>query len=164
MRKSAPRRRVIVAMPPRGLRPQLTGDQVIDLSLCHYSNLDAVATGLATELTLWNLAEAALTWSRVAEMLGAGEPEMRQALELVGALVSRYGVTGRIEFVGNEYRTATDAAAHMDLLAAIVDAPTAIAAAVWSNRKVFDLEAACKRGAAALVRAGAELPSAAVAL
>ena len=157
MRKSALRRRVIIARPPRGLLALLTGDQVIDLSLCHYSNLDAVATGVATELTLWNLAEAALTWSRVAEMLGAGEPEMRQSLELVGALVSRYGATRRIEFVGEEYRRATDGAVHMDLLAAIVDAPTAIAAAVWSSRKVFELEAACARGAAVLAVVGADL-------
>lgn len=91
-----PRRIRWVPTPPRGLRPRLQPGQVRDLGICHLENLDAIASGDATEATLWQVAGAALTWSKVAELLQAGEPEMREQLELASTLVTRYGHTGRV--------------------------------------------------------------------
>lgn len=131
------------SMPPRGLRPKLATDQVRDLSLVHNVNLDAVATGQATETTLWHLVEAALTWSKVAELLQAGAPEMRVQLELASAMVERYGRTGRVLFTGTEYQIAKDGVVVMDQLAEMVDKPTALIAVAWSERRVSELEAQC---------------------
>ena len=51
------RRRAIVPLPPRGLRPKLTPDQVRSLGICHIQNLDAVASGRGTEDLLWQIVE-----------------------------------------------------------------------------------------------------------
>ena len=131
------------AQPPRGLRPKLQPDQVRDLGICHLSNLDAVASGQAGEAILWQLAGAALTWSRVAELLRVGEPEMRAQLELASTLVARYGRTGEVLFTGPEYQLAKDGVQVMDQLAEIVDRATAVIAAEWSERKVNELAAQC---------------------
>ena len=132
------------ALPPRGLRPKLQADQVRDLGICHLENLDAIATGDATEATLWQVAGAALTWSRVADLLQLGEPEMREQLELVSALITRYGRTGRVLFTGTEYQLAKTGVQVMDQLAETVDKVTAVIAAEWSERQVNALEAACR--------------------
>lgn len=144
MTRKLTRRRVIVPLPPRGLRPRLAPDQVRDLGLCHLENLDAVASGQATEATLWQITGAALTWSKVAEMLHLGEPEMLVQLTLASALVARFGRTGRVLFTGAEYQQAKDGVQVMDQLAELVDAPTAVIAAEWSERKVNELEAECR--------------------
>ncbi len=141
MRKRTPR---WPAVPPRGLRPKLAPDQVRDLGICHLENLDAVASGQATEATLWQIAGAALTWSKVAEMLQAGEPEMRTQLELASTLIERFGRTGKVLFTGLEYQRAKDGVQVMDQLAEIVDRATAVVAAEWSERKVNELEASCR--------------------
>lgn len=137
------------AQPPRGLRPKLAVDQVRDLGICHLQNLDAVASGQATEANLWQIAGAALTWSKVAELLQVGEPEMRQQLELASALIERYGRTGKVLFTGLEYQLAKDGVQVMDQLAEIVDRPTAVIAAEWSEHKVNELEASCHERKAA---------------
>lgn len=137
------------AVPPRGLRPRLLADQVRDLGICHLENLDAVATGDATEATLWQITGAALTWSKVAELLQTGEPEMREQLELTSTLIARYGRTGRVLFTGTEYQLAKTGVQVMDQLAEIVDKPTAVIAAEWSERQVNALEAECRQGQAA---------------
>lgn len=144
MARKHTRRRVIVPLPPKGLRPKLARDQLRDLGICHLQNLDAVATGQATEATLWQVAGAALTWSKVAELLGVGEPEMREQLELTSSLVDRFGRTGRVLFTGTEYQLAKQGVQVMDELAEIVDKPTALKAAEWSEWKVNQLEAACR--------------------
>ena len=140
-----PRRPRWPAQPPRGLRPKLASDQVLDLSLVHLANLDAIATGRGTEELLWQVAGGALTWSRVAQALGRGELEMRQQLELVATLVTRYGKTGKVLFSGPEYQLAKQGVDVMDALAELVDRPTAIAAAAWSENEVNKMAAACAR-------------------
>ena len=135
------------AQPPRGLRPRLAPDQVRDLSLVHHVNLDAIATGQADETTLWQTVGGALTWCRVAERLQLGEAEMAQQLQLLERVVERYGRTGRVGFTGEEYQLAKVGVIVMDQLAEQVDRPTAIAAAEWSERKVGELEAACRESA-----------------
>lgn len=135
-------RRVIVPMPPRGLRPRLAADQVRDLALAHNENLHTISRGEADEATLWQAVGGVLTWSRVADMLDRGQDEMRAQLELVTRVVERFGATGRIGFTGLEYQAAKRGVMVMDALAEIVDRPTAIAAAEWSEARVNAMEAA----------------------
>ena len=148
MRKQC-RRRVVIPLPPRGLRPKLASDQVRDLSLAHNVNLDAIARGEATEEILWQVVGGMLTWSKVAEVLGRGEAEMQQQLELATRLVDRYGRTGRVGFSGPDYTLAREGVEVMDALASIVDRPTAIAAAEWSEMRVEQMSARCAQRSAA---------------
>jgi hypothetical protein len=135
MRKHT-RRRAITPVPPRGLRPRLAGHQVQDLELVHLANLDAIARGCGTEELLWQVVGGTLTWGRVAQRLGLGEPEMRAQTELVTALVQRYGRTGRVGFTGAEYQLAKQGVDVMDQLARTVDRATAVEAAEWSEARV----------------------------
>lgn len=146
-----PCRHVVVPLPPRGLRPKLSRTQVIELGICHMQNLDDIARGCATEQVLWHVVEAALTWSRVAQLLQAGVPEMTRQVELSKDLIRRYGRTGRIAFTGPEYLLAKEGIDVMDQLAEIVDKPTAVAAAEWSEAQVamlVDIQAVASRAAA----------------
>jgi hypothetical protein len=136
--------KVWVPMPPRGLRAKLTKSQMLDLALSHHSHLDTVAKGEGTETTLWQLVGAALTWSKVAELLQAGTDEMRVQLEIATSLIERYGRTGRVVFTGQEYQRAKAGLEAMDDLAEIVDLPTAVIASEWAEAKVNELERACK--------------------
>lgn len=129
-------RRVIVPLPPRGLRPKLTRDQVIELGVCHLTNLDLIARGQADTDVLWHMVGSVFTWSRVADLLGVGIDEMRAQLEMVTSLVERYGRTGRVGFNGLEYQVAKFGIEVMDRLAEIVDTPTALAAATWGEARV----------------------------
>jgi hypothetical protein len=140
MRKQC-KRRSIVPLPPRGLRPRLAADQVRDLGLAHVVNLDAIAHDQANEATLWQWIGGVLTWSRVAEQLRAGVPEMQQQVDLATRLVVRHRRTGRVGFSGEDYQLAKEGLQVMDQLAEMVDRPTAVAAAEWSERKVNQLAA-----------------------
>jgi hypothetical protein len=132
-------RRPITPVPPRGLRPKLASDQVRDLAMCHNVNLDAIARGTADEATLWQWAGGVFTWGRVADLLQVGQPEMQIQLQLAGAVLERYGRTGRVGFTGAEYQCAKTGVLVMDQLAELVDRPTAIAAAEWSEAKISAL-------------------------
>ncbi len=141
MSRKCCRRRVVVPLPPRGLRPHLAPDQVRDLGLAHVVNLDAIARGEADEAILWQWVGGILTWSRVAELLEVGGSEMREQLELADRVIERYGRTGRVGFSGQDYTAARDGLRVMDRLAEIVDRPTAVAAAEWSERRTNQLQA-----------------------
>ena len=129
-------RRAVVPLAPRGLRPKLAREQVTELGVCHMATLDDIAKGRGTEKTLWDMVGAVFTWSRVAERLQAGVPEMAPQLELATRLVERYGRTGLVVFRGVEYQLAKLGIDVMDQLAEIVDKPTAQAAADWSEASV----------------------------
>jgi hypothetical protein len=129
-------RRAVIPLPPRGLRPKLTRDQLQALGLAHIENLDAIATGQAGPDLLWDWAESALTWSRAAELACAGVPEMTDQLELVAHVIERYGRTGRVGFSGTEYQLAKHGLQVMDALAAEIDTVIAEQAAIWSTAKV----------------------------
>lgn len=118
---------------PRWLRPRLAADQVRDLSLAHHVNLDAIAKGEAGEDILWQVAGGTLTWCRVAELLGVGQPEMAEQLQLLEQLVARFHRTGRVLYTGSEYQLAKRGVEVMDALASSVDRDTAIAAANWGE-------------------------------
>jgi hypothetical protein len=150
-RKHTPRR-VLNPVPP-WLRPKLTADQRQDLGLAHWANLDALARGAGDEALLWQVVGGVFTWSRVADLLARGNAdyapavdEMRAQLELATRLVERYGATGRVLFTGTDYQLAKRGAEVMDELATVVDRPTAVAAAEWSETKINELAA---RGAIA---------------
>ncbi len=145
MTRKHTRRRVIVPMPPRGLRPKLTHDQVIDLGLVHMANLDAIATGRGTEEILWQWVGGLFTWSRAAELLGLGLEEIEPQLQMAAEVINRYGRTGRVGFTGAEYQLAKFGVQVMDALAEQVDRATAVAAAEWSEQKVNMLAASSRR-------------------
>ena len=140
-------RRAITPLPPRGLRQLLQPDQVRDLAMVHLVNLYLIARGQADEATLWQWLGGVLTWSRVADLLQAGQPEMRQQLYLASAVTERYGATQRIEFDADEYALARSGVDVMDQLAERVDQPTACAAADWSQRRIERMAAAATTGA-----------------
>ena len=121
---------------PRAFRPKLVPDQVRDLALAHVVNLDAIATGQAGEDILWQQLGGTFTWSRVAELLGMGAPEMAEQVRLMEQVVQRFRATGRVLFTGPEYQLAKHGLQVMDLLAALVDRPTAIAAASWGENRM----------------------------
>jgi hypothetical protein len=133
-------RRVLPALPPRGLRRKLRPDQVTDLALAHLTNLDLISKGEADEEVLWQMVGGVLTWSRAAELLGQGVPEMQAQLELATRVVERYGRTGRVGFTGVEYQAAKLGVDVMDALASAVDEPTALAAAEWGEQQVNRLQ------------------------
>jgi hypothetical protein len=88
---------------------------------------------------LWSFAGGVFTWSRVAELLQAGEPEMLEQLQVCERLIERYHRTGRVAFDGPDYQAAKRGVDVMDQLAELADRPTAIAAAEWSEAKVNQL-------------------------
>jgi hypothetical protein len=136
-------RRPLPALPPRGLRPKLARDQVRDLALAHTLNLDLVATGQADDQVLWQIVGGVMTWAKAAELLGLGIDEMTKQLELVLALVQRYGRTGRVGFSGTEYQMAKRGVMVMDSLAESVDRYIAETAANWGEARVNELSAQC---------------------
>lgn len=131
----------LLARMPRVFRPKLASDQVRDLGLAHIVNLDAIATGDAGEAILWQYMGGVLTWSRAAQLLGQGEAEMAEQVALLERLIERFQRTGRVVFTGPEYQLAKDGVLVMDLLAAVVDRPTAVMAADWGERRMNDLAA-----------------------
>lgn len=130
----------LLARMPRAFRPKLAPDQVRDLAMVHLVNLDAIANGQGTPELLWQVVGGIFTWSRVAEALQAGVPEMRAQLELAERLIERFTRTGRVGFSGTEYLLAKDGIGYMDQLAEIVDRPTAVAAADWSERSLESMQ------------------------
>lgn len=137
------------ALPPPGLRPRLRSDQLRDLALCHIQALDSIARGDATSTTLWQVAEAALTWSKAAELMHIGETEMAAQLELALSLIVRYKRTGRVAFSGPEYQAAKAGVEVMDELAEHTDRATALAACEWADRRISAVMTANRARAAA---------------
>lgn len=139
------RRRVVVPMPPRGLRPKLEQYQVRDLALAHSVNLDAIAKGEAGTDIMWQMIGGVLTWSRVAEMMQVGEPEMIEQMDMARSVIERYRRTGRVGFSGPDYLRARYGVQVMDSLAEIVDRHTALISAEWAERTVNEMELAYKQ-------------------
>lgn len=121
---------------PRAFRPRLQASQITELGICHWQNVDAVRAGAADAQVMWSMAGGILTWSRIAELLQAGVPEMKAQLEMMERMIVRWKRTGRIGLSGLDLQLAKDGADFMDQLAALVDKPTAIAAATWSELEV----------------------------
>ena len=135
-------RRIVVALPPRGLRPKLKPDQLRDLGLAHNENLSAIADGSAEPSMIWDYVGGVLTWWRVSQLLQIGEPEMCLQLEVATRLVERFGRTRRVRFDGPDLQLARTGVIVMDQLAEIVDRPTAVVAADWSEAEVNRMAAA----------------------
>ena len=123
------------------IRPQerLAPEQIRDLALCHLENLDQIATGNADAGTLWQWVGGILTWSKAAELTGAGAPEMTAQLELANDVIDRYRRTGRVIFTGPEYESAKDGVGFMDQIAELVPKRKASEAAGWSERRVNEM-------------------------
>lgn len=128
-------------LPPalRCFAPKLDAGQQRDLGLCHIVNLDAIAKGEANSDVLWHWVGGTLTWCCVANSLQRGLAEMKQQADLVDSVVDRWKRTGRIVFSGPEYQLAKLGVELMDELARVVDRPTAIAAAEWSEEQLQNI-------------------------
>lgn len=136
MKKRRPTKTELLARMPAFFRPTLSAAQVRDLALCHHSNFDAITTGEADWDHLWHYVGSVLTWWRVAHSIGAGQREMDTQFDVATRLVARYGRTQRVAFDGPDMQTARDGLIVMDQLAELVDKPTAMAAAAWSETEV----------------------------
>ncbi len=132
-------RRVIVPRPPRALLPRFDSGRLASIGIAHLSTLDEIARGRATAQTLWDMAEAVFTWTRVAEVIGEGVPEMTPQLELAARVIERFGRTGTVAFTGPEYQLAKAGIDVMDALAIRTDVPTAVEAARWSDEQLARL-------------------------
>ncbi len=126
----------LLARMPRAFRPKLDRSQLVDLGLVHITNLDNILAGTAETDVLWHYVGSILTWSKVAEALELGVDEMVQQRQVADRLVDRYRTTGRIGFTGADYQLAKLGMDVMDELARLVDRPTAIRAADWSEAKL----------------------------
>jgi hypothetical protein len=138
-------RREVKTVSTRFFKPRLHRDAVQQLHILHIWLLDDIARGRATEETLWELVAMAFTWSRTAEMLGLGEENMVPQLELATRLVERWGRTGRVEYVGDEYQVARIGTIVMDTLAERTDSQTAREASQWSEGALTMLKASKRR-------------------
>lgn len=143
-KRRVPSKTELIARLHRGLRPKLTHDQLVDLGLVQAVNLDAIVRGEATEQLLWDWTAATLTWSKVAELLQVGVEEMCEQLGLAERLVTRYGRTGEICFEANDYEVASVGLQVADELAKLVDRPTAIVAATWSEQRINEMARQCE--------------------
>jgi hypothetical protein len=148
MRKRCHRRHVL-PLPPRGLRPKLDAGQVRDLAIAHHTHVDLVAHGKGTVDLLWEMAAAALGWSRCAQRLGLGEPEMAAELQLIANVLKRWERTGRVAYTGPELQQARAGLEVVDQLARVVDHPTALESVDWAEDEVNR-----RRDAWALARSG----------
>lgn len=145
MTRKASTRTVWPLLPPKGLRPPpdpLFAETRSTLSIAHIQNLDIISRGTASEDEVWHLVEQAMTWSRVAQLLGLGEPEMAEQVTVATHVVQRYQRTGRVGFSGLEYQSAKRGLDVMDELARLVDQPTACQAVAWSESQVARLRGA----------------------
>jgi len=129
------------AVAPKGMRPKIDRDTLATLGIIHAQNLDDIATGKAEAQTLFDMAEAVFTWSRVADKLQVGAPEMQDQLLLVARVCERYRDKGVIAFTGPEYQLAKTGVQVMDALAEEVDLRTATEAAIWSTAQLATLTA-----------------------
>jgi hypothetical protein len=101
------------------------------IRLIHHVNLDALAQGDAS--VLLHYAASVWTWQYVAERLSLAQAEMQPQLALVERLIASAEASGRLTLNVTDYIVACDGAAIMDMLAAGVDAATAVWAADRSN-------------------------------
>jgi hypothetical protein len=127
-------------MPPRALRPRMDAERVRALGLVHIANLDLMAKGQAGAEVLLQVMGGTLTWHRVAQVLGRGEAEMVDQLELMNAVFERFRAHGRVLFTGLEYQRAKHGVDVQDALAELVDEHTAVEAATWSEAQVHRLQ------------------------
>lgn len=141
--RRVPTKAELAARLQSSLRRTLTRQQITELGLAHVTNLGLISKGEADESVLWQWVGGILTWMRVAQLLGLGEPEMNAQAELGARVLQRYGRTGRVLFTGPDYQLAKDGVEVMDQLAEAVDPRTASAAADWSEALVNSLAASC---------------------
>ena len=147
--------RIRVAHMQAPLSPQ----QVRDLALAHVVTVDAIAGPSPTLQDAWDLAEAALTWSIVAEALRKRDPgsadlaaasaAMEMQSEVAVAVIARYHRTGRVGFTGPELSQARAGLAWMDALAEAVDGRTAALCAMECRRRINVMRAERREAVAA---------------
>lgn len=135
-RKQPSKHELLARMPHLMPRVPLSASQLVELGICHNENFDLIVRGQADTEVMWHFVESVLTWWKVAQELGTGQPEMDEQLEVATCLVERWSRTGRVRFDGPGLQLARAGVCHMDDLAGLVDLTTARAASAWSNAEV----------------------------
>lgn len=124
-------RRVKPAALPRWLRPKLSMSKQHALSLALHVNHDALVRGEADGALLMDWSDGLLMFSRIAERLRMGQPEMARQLGLATTVVRRFEATHRAGLEGDELDTAREGLLVCEALAEACDEATALEAALW---------------------------------
>jgi hypothetical protein len=120
---------------------KLAADQLRDLAIVHLEQFDALQKGEGTVEILWDMADRALLWSRVADQLGTGQEEMRAQLDLVVDLIARWLRTGRVAFDGPGLQLAREGIGYMADLAECTSRRIAVEACDWAQARVARIKA-----------------------
>lgn len=129
---------------------------VRELLIAHHNHFDDMITGRATIETAWQMAGAALGWSKVAQSLGMGEAEMTRELTMINSVICRWERTGKVGFSGPELQTARDSFDVLEQLAQAVDWATACAAVDWAEARINHIRRLRDEDAARLLANAAE--------
>jgi len=136
-----PSREELVHRLHRGLRPKLKPARQDALALITLVNLDAIAARTSDPATMLDWVEGVFTWRNIAEIVGAGQAEMAQQVEVAMRLVQRWKATGAVRFDGPDLQLAKDGVGYMEDLAKLVDRDTAMQAAMQCDAQMLRLRA-----------------------
>jgi hypothetical protein len=128
------KRKVIIPMAPKGLRPKLKISTRIKLVEDHKAAVEKFRLGQAMHDDLLAYSGCLLTWKKIAELKMVGESEMDVLLLDAEQITQRYGRTGKVGFSGPEYQRAIDGVQIMDELADESDWPSMCQAVDYSQR------------------------------
>lgn len=126
---------------PLDLIQHLPAGDVVSLQIAHVDTLAQITTGQGTAQTLWDWVANVLTWSRAADLIGAGQEEMGFQLQLCLDLIARWKRTGRVGFDGPGLQLARHGVDVMDALAREVPVLVAREAAHWSEEQLARMRA-----------------------
>lgn len=126
---------------PLDLIEHLPAGDVVSLHIAHIDTLLQITSGTGTAQTLWDWVSNVLTWSRAADLIGAGQDEMGFQLRLCLDLIARWKRTGRVGFDGPGFVLAKRGVDVMDELARVVSVHVAREAAHWSEEQLARMRA-----------------------
>jgi hypothetical protein len=128
-----------------GLRPKLQPETTRDLELVHLELLDSLMKGDATEETAYQIVAGLLTHWAMADSRGLECTEvLLGGIECMSAVIARADRLGRWGLSGPEYQSLKECVEYEDAVAKMIDAPTAMRAADWSEmiiNKIADARA-----------------------
>ncbi len=126
---------------PADLLLPLPAGDVVSVQIAHVDTLAQITSGQGTAQTLWDWVSNVLTWSRAADLIGAGQDEMGFQLQLCLDLIARWKRTGRVGFDGPGLQLARHGVDVMDELARQVSRHVAREAALWSEEQLARMRA-----------------------
>lgn len=132
-----------------GLRPKLQHETTRDLELVHLELLDAFTRGEANEETAYQIVAGLLThWAMADTRDLECTAVLLGGIECMASVIERADRTGRWGLSGPEYQTLKQCVDYEDAVARMIDAPTAMRAADWSERVINEIADARRAEAA----------------